>query len=498
MPMAKLLLEAWDNERATFFPAAQVSLVMEVERTAEEGRFKVFKDIVFEYLPSYQGPELDPWLPLEARETPFLYPIEEGEMVTVPDRYVRGGYGVTLREYRHLPPTLFQFAMGEGASKRSRFFYFKHLNAFETWWLAGGLRRGALRLRPLPGGYLAGMLDADLVARCDPASYRHEAFLARQPTSMEALAAYKFDFRFLECVGFAGECAKIPAQIDGRAMLVKVEKSLDFDLRRDALVPAAELANLNMARAAGLSALPGRVVQLEGWTKGLLLPDLAVQGRLPVAREGEAVEPLLKNRVLSLHEILRPLPSSPEYPLTSGTIEGWTDVVDEIVRWLPPSRGLRDELVKRYMMRQFLGDREGDMSDILLVSPAGESRWELGPMTRLRNSGLFRPSALMPGYYSGEGYCADDPGFYENVARIFSMPGLPLSEEEARCLAQPLLAVVEKWQDFYAEAGADVSAPEHQYTRFPGLRPPEVPPPPAAGAAEDFSLDWDDDSGLSL
>lgn len=497
MPLSRMVLEVWDNEQRAFCPAAQLSLVMKVERTAAAGKFRVLKDLVFEYLPTYAGPSLDPWLPTEARGEPFYFPVEEGALDTGVVSDLRGNYRATLREYRHLPPTLFQFAMGVGASQRSGLFYFRHVNAFETWWLVGGLRRGALRLRPLPGGYLEGMVPPDVIAQSDPATFRHEAFLAQQPTSVAALATYEFNHRFLEYTGFAGECAKIPAQFDQQAWVVKVERSLDHELRRDSLLAASELACLNMARAAGLTVMDARMVQLAGNARGLAIPDMSVAGRLPEARHGEAIEPPVKNRVLSLHEIMRPLLSTPDYPSMSGYAVGWSEVMDELVRWLPTSRDTRDEMVRRYLMRQFLDDRQGDISDILLVSPAGETRWTLAPLSRLRNSGIFGYAKMNEVYQGGEQYRGEDPGLYQQVARMFSLPGLPLSEEDARALAQPLLAVVANWQSFYAETGADISAPEHQYTRFPGLRPPEVPPPPAEGWTEDWSLGWDDDNSPS-
>lgn len=405
----------------------------------------------------------------------------------------RGRYFWNERNYRQLPPTLYQFVTPSMFYGKCWFFHFRQLNDFELWWVLGGRRRGPLRLRPLPGGYLEGTIPQALKAECDPRSYLHEAFLAAQPTSIEALSSYQKTDDFQDYASFAGECAKIPAQFDGQAWVVKIENSLNYDLRRYPLFPSTELANLNMARAAGLSVIEARVVQLDGHDTGLALRDQSVAGPLPESEPGAVVEPPLKCRVLSLHEILRPGPAHEEYPTASIFDLGWHQGVHELARWLPLSRDIRDELVRRYLMRQFLHDWEGDFTDLMLVAPAGEAKWSLAPLSRLRNTGHYNHLPHLPGTYMGSDlYLGEDPGLYTTVAKLFSLPGLPLSADDAQGLARPLLAAIEDWQSFYAEAGVEIKAPEHQYTNFPGLRPPEVPPPPAEGYTPIFSLDWDD------
>lgn len=495
MPLARLLLESWDNEKSRFFPVAQVSLLLQVEKSDTPHHNYARKGLVFEYLPTYSGPALDPWLPLGQRERPFIYHLESAEFSTaaVPDE-IRGSYAWEERNYRQLPPTLYQFVTPTKVARTGWFFRFHQLNDFELCWLLGGRRRGALRLRSLPGGYLDGMIPPALKAECDPASYDHEAFLATQPTSPESLADYRKQDDFQLYAAFAGECAKIPAQFDRQAWVVKIGNSLNHDLRRDALQPATELGNLSIARAAGLSVLEARVVKCAESDTGLALRDLAVEGPLPEAPPGEVVEPPLKNRVLSLHEILRPGPAHQESPTSSRFDMGWHQGIPELARWLPVTRDNRDELVRRYLIRQFLHDWQGDFTDIMLVAPAGTTTWSLAPLSRLRHSGAFSPMPHLSGTYMGRSsYLGEDQEFYAGVAKLLSWPGLPLTAGDVQGLGRPLLEAIANWQSIYQQAGAEIYAPAHQYTRFPGLRPPEVEPPPDEDTSLDFSLGWADD-----
>lgn len=494
--ISRMTLEAWDNDVRAYVPAGTLSLLLTMERTEAAGVYRCIKDVAFEYDPAYAGPALDPWLPLEARETPFLYPFSEGELTTnwVPERATRGNYRAPWPDCRHLPPTLFEFAMGQGALQASSFFYFDQLNGFERWFVAGGARRGALRLLPVPGGYLDGMFPADIVSRWDPAEYHYEAFLAQQPTSVEAVAAYEYHRRIVDFAGYAGEGAKIPAQFDGQAWVIKLEQGLAHDLRLNAMVSRQEYAHLEMARAAGLSVMDARLIPMPKGKVGLALQDLSVDGPLPASPPGVVVEPPRKNRVLSLFEILRPLTANPEYPSDSGYDFTWQEAAEEMVHWVAEPKKALAEMARRYLMVHFLGDREVDMTDMMLVSPAGECRWELGPWSRLRNSGLFGHPRMRGLYAGGEGYLGEDMGFYEHAAWTFSLPGLPLTAQEVREWAQPLLAVVANWQEFYTDAGIDVTHAEYQHTRFPGLRPPEGATPSVPGSTEGWNLDWDDDA----